>query len=417
MKALSTEEPKKPAVGPMSESEGDDLEFLSPEESFKDKDKGDQGASPTLRRSSRKRKSVSVPTNMSKNSASKKKKSSPDPGKSMPRIPRTPQGGAAAEPVQEQSELEKLLLAMEGRLTAKIEKASEAAKEAVQIAKQTSGALEDLELKIEATEVGLREDMRESEERLFRRVEEKVKDMVDEQLRVAGFDQDLSAGDLTVRSSVQQVTQPSYAGVLSRTAETGGSVSLVTTKEDRQEAKFWKARRSLRVWPLRSFDRKGLDDFLTGKLKLERDAIEELGPIVVSKAKDPRSKVKDEAIVVFDNKQDRDLVKAKAANLANYGQEAGMRLELPDHLQKTFRILMNLAYDLKQRHTELRRNIKFDEDDLSMYMDVQFKKDGPWRRIKPEQAKELTGRRRRGPEQIDAEELRSLVGEDDDEVE
>ena len=81
-----------------SESEADDLVFLSPDESVGEQDEAgqvkgqDQGASPTLRRSNRKRKSVTVLGSMSKNSATKKKKNSPDPGKSMPRIPRTPQG-------------------------------------------------------------------------------------------------------------------------------------------------------------------------------------------------------------------------------------------------------------------------------------------------------------------------------------
>ena len=72
-----------------SDSESDEVVFLTPEES-------DQGASPTLRRSGRKRKSVCLESagRMSNNSASKKKKNSPDPGRSMPRLPRTPQGAA-----------------------------------------------------------------------------------------------------------------------------------------------------------------------------------------------------------------------------------------------------------------------------------------------------------------------------------
>ena len=66
--------------------------------------------------------------------------------------------------------MEALLLAMEGRLTAKIEKASEAANEAVTLAKKTNEALEDLELKVESTEVGLREELKESEERVMKAV-------------------------------------------------------------------------------------------------------------------------------------------------------------------------------------------------------------------------------------------------------
>ena len=80
-----------------SENENEaELVFLSPEEEVGpiQKPGGDQGASPVLRRSNRKRKSAVYCEDMSKNSGSKKKKgSSPDPGKSMPKIPRTPQRG------------------------------------------------------------------------------------------------------------------------------------------------------------------------------------------------------------------------------------------------------------------------------------------------------------------------------------
>ena len=83
-----------------SESGIEESVFLSPEEQFQSEgQEKDQGASPALRRSNRKRKSTALVTDMTKNSGSKKKKgSSPvtvrtdDPGKSMPRLPRTPRG-------------------------------------------------------------------------------------------------------------------------------------------------------------------------------------------------------------------------------------------------------------------------------------------------------------------------------------
>ena len=253
----------------------------------------------------------------------------------------------------------------------KIEKASEVAKEAVALAKHNGEAIEDLELKVEATEVGLREEIRETEERVLKAVEDRVKGMVDDQLRAAGFDQDLSAGDLTVRSSVQQST--SYAGILSKTGLSGKGSTVTTTvvAKDRREEKFWKTRRSLRMWPVARVEREGVVDFLCNKLKMSSDFIEEeLGDITVAKCRDPRSKVKDEVLVVFETKQVRDAVKAKAANLANFGQEAGMRLEVPNHLQKSFRMLMNLAFDMKQKNPDLRRNIKFDEEELSLFMET-----------------------------------------------
>ena len=398
---------------------------MSPDESPTERRKGpeptkDGGASPNLRRSSRKRKSISVVNGMSKNSASKKKKNSPDPGRSMPKIPRTPQGSRqeeGAEPGQP-SELETLLAAMEGRLAAKIEKASEAAKEAVAVAKMTNDGLGNLELRVEEVQAEVGDRIKESEERIMKAVEEKVKGMVDDQLRAAGFDQDLTAADLTLRSSVQQNVS-SYAGMLSKPAAVNAS-RMTGDKEDRREARFWKARRALRLWPVEQANREGVARFLTDKLRMDRDFVkEETSNIEVSKVRDHRSKLKDEVIVHFESKQIRDAVRAKAANLANFGQEVGMRLELPDHLQKDFRLLMNLAYDLKKKNPDLKRNIKFDEDDLGLYMDVQMERDGPWRRIKPDPVKQLSRTRRsaRGPDMIEADELRSLVDSEDEEAE
>ena len=144
---------------------------------------------------------------------------------------------------------------------------------------------------------------------------------------------------------------------------------------------------------------------------------DDLGRVAVKAVRDPRSKIKHEVVVEFETKQLRDAVKAKAINLANCRDEAGVRLELPDHLQKSFRLLMNLAYDMKQKNSGLKRNIKFDEEDLGLYMDVQVERDGSWRRIRLDRAREWASKRkRRGPEDIDAEELKSLVGSDSEQV-
>ena len=81
-----------------TDSESDDVVFLSPPESVQE-EMPNTGASPTLRRSSRKRKSIST-YDMSKNSGKKKKASSPEQIRCVPKIPRMPQGQdpAAAGP-------------------------------------------------------------------------------------------------------------------------------------------------------------------------------------------------------------------------------------------------------------------------------------------------------------------------------
>ena len=128
--------------GRVAESEEDEAVFLSPEwDPVQDKD---QGASPQLRRSARKRKSTTE-EELSKNS--KKKKSSPK----MPKVPRSPaSGGQPAQQSQQQQSFEALLLAMENRITAKIEKVGEASREAAQQAKLNCEGLELLEARVDA---------------------------------------------------------------------------------------------------------------------------------------------------------------------------------------------------------------------------------------------------------------------------
>ena len=100
---------------------------------------------------------------MSKGAGSKKKKSSPDPGCALPKIPRTPVGqnatpgtmatgqssdamsdrtkegqGQAQQEAGQAAGIESLLLAMESRLAACIEKTSEVAREASALAKRTN---------------------------------------------------------------------------------------------------------------------------------------------------------------------------------------------------------------------------------------------------------------------------------------
>ena len=56
-----------------------------------------------------------------------------------------------------------------------------------------------------------------------------------------------------------------------------------------------------------------------------------------------------------------------------------MRLHVPDHLQRDFQALMNLSFDLKKRHPGLKRNIKFDEEDMGLFMDLKLGEDKDWK--------------------------------------
>ena len=77
---------------------------------------------------------------------------------------------------------------------------------------------------------------------------------------------------------------------------------------------------------------------------------------------------------------------------------------------------MNLSYDLKKHHKDLKRNIKFDEEDSGLFMDLQLRGGSDWKRVKPEHAAAATGQKNRSKTQgLNSEELKdllSLAGED-----
>ena len=141
---------------------------------------------------------------------------------------------------------------------------------------------------------------------------------------------------------------------------------------------------------------------------MDQDFIDGL-EVTVKKPRERNGKNQDEFIVTFDSRADRDAVRAAAPALATYRDEAGMRLHIPDHLQRPFRALMNLSYDLKKTHPELKRNVKFDDDEMGLYLDVQLEKDGEWIRIDAEQAMLATKGRNGRAKGIGTDDLKSLL--------
>ena len=349
----------------------------------------------------------------------------------MPKVQRTPPKGqddsGKGEPGQPAAGFEALLLAMEGRLSAKLEKASEASRKAAEQAKLNSESLEQLESRVDANEEYLMNALKESEARIMAKVtsqmedivQGQVKDMVAAQLTAAGFDPELSAADLTVRRSAMQATSSvSYAGMAAAKPPARQAITERSTlsKEDRRETSFWVARRSLRLWPLLGGSRESLEDYVRTKLRMDQSFVdEELGQVAMRKPKEPRNRNTDEYIVTFETKQIRDAVKAAAANLANYRETAGMRLHVPDHLLRGFQALMNLSFDLKKKNPNLKRNVKFDEEDCGLYMDLKMNETADWKRVKPEQAAAATKNRRGGrTRSMGEDELRGLLGEENE---
>ena len=183
--------------------------FLSPE-GEPAPEQPEAGASPKLRRSSRKRKSTVIEPDMPRSSGTKKKRhstgnkqTSPEQTKEMPKLPRTPageQGSTPSTPVQTNNQtaaLEALLAGLEGRLGSKIDATNSKVDRALALVAETTTALEDLELRIVDAENKIDERLDKAEAVMADKMAGQVKTMVLEQLCDAGFDPDLSAGTLT----------------------------------------------------------------------------------------------------------------------------------------------------------------------------------------------------------------------------
>ena len=171
----------------------------------------------------------------------------------------------------------------------------------------------------------------------------------------------------------------------------------------------------MRLWPVPGATRRSLEKYMLEKLGLSESFVkEDMGSVTIRKHVERKPRYQDEVFATFETKQIRDLIKLHAPNLAKFGQEAGMRLHVPDTLQKDFKALMGLSYELKRTHKDLNRSIKFDEDNLGLFMDMQLRKDGPWKRVDSEQAKQANGRKSTGPDSFATAELVSLLSETQD---
>ena len=146
-----------------------------------------------------------------------------------------------------------------------------------------------------------------------------------------------------------------------------------------------------------------LKKYMQDLLKLTDDFFDEMGPVVVRRHRDPRSKADHKVIATFENKEVRDAVKAASKNLAGSAVKAGIRLHIPGYLSTNFKLLENLGYQMKSVGG-VRRVIKFDDDNQDIMMDVKI--GDSWKRIRPSEA--LAAKRSKtfvapsGPEEMDS---------------
>lgn len=168
-----------------------------------------------------------------------------------------------------------------------------------------------------------------------------------QQLRDVGFDPEAIVSNM---STIHDTQKPSsYAAVTATEPNKMFSSGEPRTKQERQEEKFSTCRRSLRHLRVLNAMRSSLNEYLVKRLGLDQAFIwENVGEVTIRRHIERKKKNYQKACITFDNKQVHDYILGHAANLANHRDEAVMKLHVPDHLQKDFRALMNLVFDLKK---------------------------------------------------------------------
>lgn len=178
------------------------------------------------------------------------------------------------------------------------------------------------------------------------------------------------------------------AAITTRTAVASASVPSVSgAQQDRREAAFHRCRRSLKAWPIQGDDLlDAFKVFLKVKLGLSDPAIAALGPIEVTRRPGKVAEQKLEVLATFESKEDRDAVKAAGPNLAGQA-DVGLMIHVPGHLLDDLHALNNVGYNIKQKNEGVRRSVKFDDENLSIFMDIKIQ--GNWKRITPAEARQV----------------------------
>ena len=185
---------------------------------------------------------------------------------------------------------------------------------------------------------------------------------------------------------------------------------LSEAQQGRREAAYHHCRRSLKAWPVEGDDLcDSFKTFMSQRLRLTDPVIAALGPITVSKRPGKVAAQKLEVLVVFDSKEDRDLVKAAGVNLAGQSN-VGLLLHVPGHLLDNLHALNNVGYYIKQNNEGVRRNVKFDDENLDIFMDIKIGES--WRKITPAEAKQAAAampKEDRSSRNLSVEDLSALV--------
>ena len=182
---------------------------------------------------------------------------------------------------------------------------------------------------------------------------------------------------------------------IEKTKAVSASAALrpIVSGSDDKEKKYWIARRTLRCWPVIGATTKemwqGADLFFRETMDLPLNAVAERDIEHIRRAMpgSRRARVQNEIIVVFKEVCVRDNVASYARNLGRCIDErgfptAGIRIEIPDFLTGVHQDLQKYGGHLRGLHGNgLKRNVKYDDPNLSLVLDVKLPDSEDWMRL------------------------------------
>ena len=180
-----------------------------------------------------------------------------------------------------------------------------------------------------------------------------------------------------------------------------------------EEERYWRARKQLRVWPIlptADLD-SGVRAFLRDRLMMQAGRIDQLDFTVSAISTRQDSPAQNQALVTFSSVRERDEVRSKANNLKAGDKTAGCQLEPPDHLRGHYKAFQNLAFCMKKKTPGLKRNIKFEDYERTLVMDVKM--DDTWKTVHYATAKGLLKLKTQGSDALSRRQLKDFLSNSD----
>ena len=167
-------------------------------------------------------------------------------------------------------------------------------------------------------------------------------------------------------------------------------------RNNNQMGRYLRARRSFKVWPIEvegpgeAKAEQAVRKFFNRAMAVPVQVASSVLIDNIRPADQARnSKITKEYVVAFADVEARDAIKSYASGLAAMKGEAGLRLDIPPCLKGSFKILNEHGLSMVRIYgKEVKRNIRFDDRNSDLMMDIKLPTSSTWHNITIEQARE-----------------------------